>query len=138
AYSLTQASDENFECSKPSKQLVVRWHEIPRRLFGRCSFHHIFDRDFVVRPSLPIAEVLVGELPPLEGGGHPVLESANLLAGRNVQKDLHYSDAVLDQQTFKLIDLFVTPPPFTLRGEALHALHQDPLIPGTVENDDLT
>ena len=39
---------------------------------------------------------------------------------------------------FELVDFFVTSSPFALRGKTLHALDQDPPIPGTVENHDLT
>jgi hypothetical protein len=112
--------------------------KVPRCPLGRSLFYHIFYRDFVVRPAFPIAEVFVGKLPAFERIIYSVLEPANLLASRDVQKNLRYADAVLDQQTFELVDFFVTSPPLALRGKSLHALDQNSPVPGTVKHHDLT
>jgi hypothetical protein len=53
---------------------------IPGCPLGRSLFHHIFYRDFVVRPAFPIAEVFVGKLPAFERITYSILEPANLLA----------------------------------------------------------
>src|SRR6266436_3521693 len=88
----SQPINKDFECRDPSEQLVVRRHKVPRCPLGRSLFYHIFYRDFVVRPAFPIAEVFVGKLPAFERIIYSVLEPANLLASRDVQKNLRDAD----------------------------------------------
>jgi hypothetical protein len=57
------------------------------------SIRGLLYRDFVVRPAFPIAEVFVGELPPLERIIYSVLESTNLFARRTLTDGDHRRQA---------------------------------------------
>ena len=76
-------------------------------LLCRSLFEHVFDRDLVVCPARPIAQVLMGLLPAFERVGKTILEPLDLLFRCDVQKAFHNSVAIGDQHPFELIDLLV-------------------------------
>ena len=66
------------------------------------------------------------------------MEPAQLLFASDVQEELDEPHPVGDEHPLELIDLFVSPAPFVLGGEALDPLDQHAAVPGTIKRDDLT
>ena len=100
-----------------------------RRRLGRGLLHHVLDRGLIIRPAGAIAEVLIGELPPLQGIGQAGAEAPHLLVRRDVQEQLDEADAGIDQHVLELVDLPIGAAPLPRRGKALDPLHQDAAIP---------
>ena len=95
---------------------------------------HVFGRCFVVAVALPVAPVLVGQLPALQRIGPSFLEPAELLVVADVQPELHDDHALEHERALELHDLLVGPPPLLGRGVALEPLDQHPPVPAPVEH----
>ena len=98
---------------------------------------HLLDGGLVICPAFPVAKVLRGQLPALQGIAQTRTEALELLLRADVQEDLHQPDAVVGEQPLEVVDFRVGAAPFRFAGEAFDALHQHAAIPGAVEHHEL-
>src|SRR5262249_38902797 len=106
-------------------------------MLGRGFLYHVLDRSLVIRSPVAVAEILIGEFPPLQWINEPVAKASLLFVGCDVQKQLHETNTRVDQQALKLVDLAISAPPLLAGRETLYPLHQHAAIPGPVEHNNL-
>src|SRR5438309_2327076 len=82
------------------------------------------DRLRVLLLLLPVAPVLIGQLPTLERIALAALEAAELLLLRDVQEELDQDHPLEHERALEADDLVVGALPLLLGGEALHSLDQ--------------
>src|SRR6185437_13416687 len=134
AHPVLDRRDHGLDHLDPGPPLAVAFDQRPRRVRRVGAVEHVLDRVLVLLALVPIAPVLVGELPLLERVGPPPLEPLELLLFGQVQPELDQDRAVVHQRPLELADLLVGPAPLVLGGEALDPLDQDPAVPGPVEH----
>ncbi len=98
------------------------------------ALEHVLDRFLVVLALLPVAPVLLGELPGLVRVGLARLEPAQLLLGGEVHPELDQDHALGGQRGLQVHDLGVRPLPRVHGREALDPFHEHPAVPGAVEH----
>src|SRR3954465_4854109 len=95
---------------------------------------HVLDRLVVSTALLPIAPVIVGQLPCLEGILLPLLEALQLLLGGDVQPELDQDHPLVRQRALEPVDLVIGAEPLLPGRESLHPLDQHAPVPGAVED----
>ena len=99
---------------------------------------HFVLRARVVLPARDGLQVHRGQLPLAQRIGLAGLEAADLLFVRNGEPVLAQDNAVLHQQALEDRCLVQEAAVFLGGAEAHHALHTGTVVPGAVENDDLS
>src|SRR5512145_2714230 len=120
----------------PREVLVVARDERPRGPERARAGHHLVHRLLVLVPLLPVAPVIVTELPALVRRLRALLEALQLLGFRDVQPELHEHDAVLDELILERVDFRVGAAPLGLGREPLDALDEHPPVPAAVVDRD--
>src|SRR3954466_14339917 len=121
----------------PGPALVLGLDQGPGRAGRAGAVDHVVDGLFVLVPPLAVSPVLRRDLEPLELHVLAFLEAPELLVLADGEPELDYDDAGLRELLLEVVDLAVGPQPLGRAGEALHALDQDPPVPGAVEDRDV-
>src|SRR3954451_4565097 len=121
----------------PGPALVLGLDQGPGRVGRAGPVDHVVDGRLVLAPPLAVAPVLRRDLEPLELRPLALLEAPELLVLADGEPELDHDDAGLRELLLEVVDLAVGPQPLGRAGEALHALDQDPPVPGAVEDRDV-
>ena len=111
---------------------------MPGGVFGAGLGQHLVHGHLVLGPLLPVAPVLVGDLPLLLGGVLALGEAGQLGVLVDVDPEFDHHRAPVGQIALEFVDLVVGPLPVLLAAEALQPLHHHPAVPGAVEDADMT
>ena len=133
-HGLLDLGDHGLDHEDARVALRVGRHDVPAPVLVVGALEHVLDRLGVRGALLPVAPVLVGQLPGLERVALAALEAAQLLVGRDVQPELDDQHALGGQRALEAGDLVVGAAPLLLGREALHPLDQHPPVPGAVEH----
>ena len=133
---MVKSGSERPEHLEPCEVLVIAFNERPRRDLRARALNHVVDGDGVVLPTLAIAPVFVGDLPPFVLDAPAVPEPAELLVLGDVDPELDEQDAVRDQLLFEVPDLTVAATVLVTGRESFDALHEDPAVPAAIEDRD--
>src|SRR6516165_4015817 len=106
-------------------------------MLGRGFLYHVLDRGLIIRSLVAVAEILIGEFPPLQWINEPVTKASLLFVGCDVQKQLHETNPRVDQQALELVDLAISASPLLAGRQAFYPLYQHAPIPGPVEHNNL-
>src|SRR5204863_5919864 len=85
-------------------------------------------------PLLPVAPVLVGELPRLERVVLAAVEALELLLLGDVHPELDEDRALGGLDALEVVDLVIRPLPLLAGREALDALDEHPAVPRAIED----
>ena len=129
---------DGLDHAQPRVPLGVALDEVPRRLGGARLREHVLHGLGVLIALLPVAPILVGQLPRLERIFLASLEAPQLLLVGDVHPELDEDGALHDQHRLELADLGVGPLPRVVVGVPLDAFDQHPAVPGAVEDGHAT
>ena len=134
---LLQSVHHSLQYLHPGIILIIPLNHDPRSIGGGGAHQHLIDSDLVLIPFLPVAPVLIRDLPLLFRIFLACLKAALLLILIDLHPELHDNSARIRPVLFHIVHLLISPLPLLLRTEALNPLHHDPAVPGPVKDGDM-
>ena len=112
--------------------LVIGCNQMPRRVAGARTRHHVVSSYLILVPLLAIASILVRQLVLFICRLRTRLETPELLVPADLQPELEDQDAGGHELLLEGVDLGEGASPLAGCAESLDALHEDPPVPGAV------
>ena len=128
---------DNPESTDPGVFLIVGFDNVPGGILRAGFLQHFIHGDFILRPFLTVAPVLIRNFPLLLRRVLPICKAGQLCILINVNPELDDDGTPFGQDTFKLIDFVVGTLPVIFRAESFKPLDHDPSVPGSVEDADM-